>query len=45
MAGWLFDRLGSYDATWAASIALALFAAAVHLPIRDAPLVRAARPA
>jgi len=45
MAGWLFDRLGSYDATWAASIALALFAAAVHLPIRDAPLARAPQPA
>lgn len=41
MAGWLFDRMGSYDATWTLSIALALFAALVHLPIRDAPLVRA----
>jgi MFS family permease len=40
MAGWLFDVMGSYDATWAASIALSLLAAVVHLPIRDAPLVR-----
>lgn len=45
MAGWLFDRMGSYDATWALSVALALFAAMVHLPIRDAPLVRARVPA
>jgi predicted MFS family arabinose efflux permease len=40
MAGWLFHVMGSYDATWAASIALSLLAAVVHLPIRDAPLVR-----
>ena len=40
MAGWLFDMMGSYDATWAVSIALSLMAAVVHLPIRDAPLVR-----
>jgi predicted MFS family arabinose efflux permease len=40
MAGWLFDLMGSYDATWAVSIALSLMAAVVHLPIRDAPLVR-----
>jgi len=45
LAGWLFDRLGSYDATWAASVALAVFAALVHLPIRDAPLVRRPLPA
>lgn len=45
LSGWLFDRLGSYDATWAASVALALFAALVHLPIRDAPLAREPLPA
>lgn len=39
-AGWLFDRTGSYDLAWATSIALALFAAIVHLPIRDAPVAR-----
>lgn len=44
-AGWMFDRLGSYDAAWTASIVLALLAAAVHLPIRDAPLVRQPLPA
>jgi MFS family permease len=39
-AGWLYDRLGSYDLAWAASIILALFAAIVHLPIRDTPVSR-----
>ncbi len=44
-AGYMFDRMGSYDAAWIASIALAAMAAIVHLPIRDAPLVRRAVPA
>ncbi|MGV3479443.1 MAG: MFS transporter [Sphingobium sp.] len=39
-AGYMFDRMGSYDAAWIASVALAAMAAIVHLPIRDAPLVR-----
>jgi predicted MFS family arabinose efflux permease len=38
--GWAYDALGSYDLIWLASIALALFAAAVHIPIRDQPLPR-----
>jgi len=40
-AGLVYDRTGSYDAVWAASILLGIVAAIVHLPIRDAPLVRA----
>lgn len=44
-AGYMFDRMGSYDAAWIASIALAAMAAIVHLPIRDTPLVRRAVPA
>ncbi len=44
-AGYMFDRMGSYDAAWIASIALAAMATIVHLPIRDAPLVRRAVPA
>jgi MFS family permease len=44
-AGYMFDLMGSYDAAWIASIALAAMAAIVHLPIRDAPLVRRAVPA
>ena len=38
--GWAYDVLGSYDLIWLASIGLALFAAAVHIPIRDRPLPR-----
>jgi predicted MFS family arabinose efflux permease len=40
IAGYVYDRSGSYDAVWIASIMLALFAALVHLPIRDAPVAR-----
>jgi len=41
-AGVAFDVTGSYGPIWLVSIALALLAAAVNLPIREAPLVRAA---
>lgn len=40
--GWAYDVLGSYESVWIASIALALFATAIHLPIRDEPLPRLA---
>ncbi len=40
LAGLLYDRMGSYDAAWAMSIALGLFAALVHLPINDRPVAR-----
>lgn len=39
-AGYFYDLLGSYDAAWAASIALAVLAAILHLPIKDAPVAR-----
>ena len=39
-AGYFYDRSGNYDWAWGASILLALFAALVHLPIRDAPVAR-----
>lgn len=39
-AGLVYDRSGSYDLAWAASILLALFAAVIHLPIRDTPAAR-----
>jgi MFS family permease len=39
-AGFMFDRTGSYDSVWAASILLAAFAAIVHLPIHDQPVAR-----
>lgn len=38
--GWAYDALGSYESIWLASIALAIFAALIHLPIKDRPLAR-----
>ncbi|GAB3673244.1 MFS transporter [Salinisphaera aquimarina] len=43
-AGWSYRVTGSYDEAWIASIALALLAAALHWPIRDAPVVRTPQP-
>ena len=40
--GLAWDITGSYDAVWWISAALGAFAALVHLPIKDAPLRRAA---
>ena len=40
LGGVIFDRTGSYDMAWAISIALGVFAALVHLPIREAPLAK-----
>lgn len=40
LGGKAFDATGSYDWMWWADIALALGAALVHLPIREAPLLR-----
>lgn len=40
--GFAYDALGSYDSIWLASIALAVFAGFVHLPIKDHPLPRLA---
>lgn len=40
-AGYAYALTGSYDFAWQASIVIALLAAVLHLPIRDAPLVRA----
>ncbi len=39
-AGLVFDATKSYDVMWWVSVALALFAAAVHLPIREEGIVR-----
>ncbi len=36
MGGYLFDTTGSYDIVWYLGIALGVFAALVHLPIREA---------
>jgi predicted MFS family arabinose efflux permease len=40
LAGVLYDQTKSYDMMWWISIALALFAALVHLPIRERPVAR-----
>lgn len=40
LGGKAFEATGSYDWMWYADIALALGAALVHLPIREAPMLR-----
>jgi predicted MFS family arabinose efflux permease len=39
-AGLIYDRTGSYDVAWGASIVLGILAAIVHLPIGDTPVAR-----
>lgn len=39
-SGYVYDLSGSYDFAWGVSILLGLFAALIHLPIRDAPVAR-----
>ncbi|MCP5149365.1 MAG: MFS transporter [Ectothiorhodospiraceae bacterium] len=38
--GAVFDATGSYDSVWWTAVGLGVVAAALHWPIRDAPLVR-----
>ncbi|MFZ1109569.1 MAG: MFS transporter [Rhodomicrobium sp.] len=46
MGGWLYDTYKSYDMLWWASVAVAVVAAALHLPIKERPAPRlAAAPA
>lgn len=45
LGGYLYDRTGSYDVVWYISIALGVFAALVNLPVKEAPIARATRPA
>jgi predicted MFS family arabinose efflux permease len=46
LAGYIYDATKSYDTMWWISIALGLFAAAVHWPIQERPVARlAANPA
>ncbi len=43
LGGKIFDMTGSYDAAWGLMVVAGVWAAFVHLPIREAPI--AARPA
>jgi predicted MFS family arabinose efflux permease len=45
LGGIAVDRTGSYDWMWYADIALALFAAFINLPIREARLAPRVQPA
>lgn len=45
LGGRVFEATGSYDAVWYIDVVLAVGAALVHLPIREAPVVRAPRAA
>lgn len=40
LGGYLFTKLGSYDAVWSIAIGLGLMAALANLPINEKPLVR-----
>jgi predicted MFS family arabinose efflux permease len=40
LGGKVFEATGAYDALWYADIALAIGAALIHLPIREAPVPR-----
>jgi len=42
LGGFLYDRVGSYDAVWWAGVVLGLAAAIIHLPINERPLPRLA---
>lgn len=40
LGGYLYDLMGSYDPVWWIGVALGLFAALVHWPIAEKPVVR-----
>jgi predicted MFS family arabinose efflux permease len=42
MGGYLFDRTGSYTVAWLIAAAFGVFAALIHLPIREEPVRRLA---
>jgi predicted MFS family arabinose efflux permease len=42
LGGRLYDATGSYDVVWWITVALGVFAALVHLPVRESAIVRVA---
>ncbi|MGC2397793.1 MAG: MFS transporter, partial [Rhodomicrobium sp.] len=42
IGGWLYDTTHSYDLLWLAAVVVAVLAALLHLPIREAPRPAAA---
>ena len=42
LGGYLYDRFGTYDPVWWLGVALGVFAAVVHWPIRERPVERPA---
>ena len=42
LGGWFYDSTGSYGPVWWMGVALACFAALIHLPILERPVARPA---
>ena len=44
LGGWLYAHRGNYDMVWWLGVALGIFAALVHWPIKERPVARLAEP-
>ena len=42
LGGLLYDRTGSYNIVWYITVALGIFAGLINLPVKEAPIQRAA---